>query len=473
MKHNISMKWKINGQLMFALIITIIFSFICFVLLYSFLVYKNFNDNKLSETASEFVLSFDENILWNGTNISLENEAFQELNRRGLWLQVLDEYGSELFSTHKPTQAPSHYTPGQLLFTHKYSDVIKGYTIYGGISKREEREFTYIIGFPSSEVSKYVISYNPNTFVGDILRLAVTTLTIVIVTFSLIGYFLSVRLTKPVLKIIEAIKELSKGKYVKSLPDKGLYNDVYDSLENLSNALQANELEREKLDRLREEWIANISHDLKTPLSSVKGYAELLTDGTYIQTNEEKEKYANVIQIKAQYMEQLIEDLKLTYQLKSATVPIKKAQEDFVGVVRETVIQILNDPDFSDANLQLHSENKQIVMFCNKGLIERAIMNLVLNAIVHNPKDTLVTIHISEKNRCIVAEINDNGQGISEEEINKLFERYYRGTNTRVKGTGLGMAIAKQVVEAHNGEISVTSKLQEGTTVTITIPRSV
>ena len=228
-------------------------------------------------------------------------------------------------------------------------------------------------------------------------------------------------------------------------------------------------MNEEKLKECREDWVTNITHDIKTPLASIKGYAELLQDKEYNIDDLEKERYVEIILDKSDYIEHLIHDLNVTYQLQNPSFPLKKEEENVVEVLRDSVIQILNHPLYEDIQLEFSAEIESYPFHCNKMLLQRAFMNLIFNAIVHNPLDTFIRISIEEdKGRARIV-IEDEGNGILEEELENLFIRYYRGTNTGEahKGSGLGLAIAKQIVEAHGGRIDVKSQVGKGTRVVI------
>lgn len=137
------------------------------------------------------------------------------------------------------------------------------------------------------------------------------------------------------------------------------------------------------------------------------------------------------------------------------------------------VIDIVNDPVFSNRNIEFECDLPEITATIDPDLFHRVVCNLVVNALVHNPPDTTVTVSVSEnKEKGICLSIRDNGVGISQPEQSKLFTRYYRGTNTKEKpeGSGLGLTIAKQIVGLHNGEIIVSSKPGVGTVFSIILP---
>lgn len=120
------------------------------------------------------------------------------------------------------------------------------------------------------------------------------------------------------------IKKLENEEYDLYYEAKGMYNDLYYSLNNLSDRLQENKRNRKKLDNMREEWISNISHDIKTPLASIQGYAEIIKDEDYDFTKEEIGEYAEIIENKSKYIKELVEDLNLSTRLKNNTLTLNK-----------------------------------------------------------------------------------------------------------------------------------------------------
>ncbi len=211
---------------------------------------------------------------------------------------------------------------------------------------------------------------------------------------------------------------------------------------------------------------------MKTPLSPIKGYAELLTSNAEIDKATMQE-YGGIILKNVNHTEKLINDLKLTYQLDSGSMPFNPQSVKLARYMKELVIDIVNDPAFKDRNIVFESNAQDIEICIDTDLFRRAMNNLIINALTHNPPETKVTISIdtnSEKEACVY--ISDNGTGMSEAEQAELFNRYYRGTNTKEKpeGSGLGLAIAKQIITLHNGNITIKSKLDEGTQFTVVFP---
>lgn len=281
---------------------------------------------------------------------------------------------------------------------------------------------------------------------------------------AMCGLWLIVHLSK----IKKGIENISQRTYTK-LPEKGIFSEVYGALNKLDMEIRNTDKVQKETQRVRSEWIANITHDLKTPLSPIKGYAELLTSNTEFD-KETIQEYGEIILKNVNHTEKLINDLKLTYQLDSGAMPFHPQKINLVRYVKELVIDIVNDPAFKDRDIVFESKVQDLEISLDTDLFRRAMNNLIINALTHNPQETKVKISIdmnADKEAYIY--ISDNGKGMSEEEQAELFNRYYRGTNTKEKpdGSGLGLAIAKQIITLHGGVIEVKSKLNAGTQFTI------
>ncbi len=275
-------------------------------------------------------------------------------------------------------------------------------------------------------------------------------------------------------KIKKGIENISQRTYT-HLPEKGVFSEVYCALNKMDMEIRNSDKLQKETERVRSEWIANITHDLKTPLSPIKGYAELLTENAEFD-KETIQEYGEIILKNVNHTEKLINDLKLTYQLDSGAMPFNSQPVNLVRYMKELVIDIVNDPAFKDRDIAFESSVQDLEICIDTDLFRRAMNNLIINALTHNPQETKVKISVDmnvDKETCIY--ISDNGTGMSEEEQSELFNRYYRGTNTKEKteGSGLGLAIAKQIITLHNGDIAVNSKLNEGTQFTIILPAEI
>lgn len=399
--------------------------------------------------------------------LQIEDIGLERLDEYDLWLQVIDETGQEVFSHNKPENFPAKYTASELM-AFSTSDYEDGNTVFVSSFEEDGQTWNYLIGFPY-DVGKYMLYYNGEV-VGRLKPVFTLSLFGVIFAGSALFLIYGIWLTRQTGKIAKGIGNISRRVY-KTIPEKGTFGSVYMALNKMNEEIRHSDQIKEETDRVRREWITNITHDLKTPLSPVKGYAELLADGTDVDTKTAQE-YGAIILKNVDYAEKLMNDLKLTYQLESGAFPFHPQQVRLVRYLKELVIDIANDPAFSNRNIEFACDLPEFTVSIDPDLFHRAISNLVINALVHNPPTTKVIVSVLKENQNIYISVRDNGIGISETEQAELFTRYYRGTNTKEKteGSGLGLAIAKQIVVLHGGDIAVKSKSGEGTEFSILLP---
>ncbi|KOP71465.1 histidine kinase [Lysinibacillus sp. FJAT-14745] len=287
----------------------------------------------------------------------------------------------------------------------------------------------------------------------------------------LIGvFFLSISISRqfvrPLVYVLSRIERLTQFDYSK-VRDKSihhrktgklkkkfkLFQPVDESINNLSERLSSNERQIKQVEQLREEWITGLSHDLKTPLSSIYGYSTMLASEDYEWTKEEMRVFATTMQEKATYMDALIRDLTYTYQIKNKAIQLEK------------VLLPLNVwlPQFADEQVSVKVYG-DVILEADELLLKRILDNLITNAKKYTPDGTKVNVEAQNIGQEIMLTITDQGPGIPQEKLDNLFERYYRGTNTTddTAGTGLGLAITKQLIDLHDGTISVQSG-SEGT----------
>lgn len=422
----------------------------------------------LAHWPQNFTDSFTAWTTYENGELSIEEIGLIRLDEYGLWIQFIDESGQEIFSHNKPANYSTKYSASELI-SLKTSDYEQGYTIFSNSLDDSEETCSYIIGFPY-DIGKYMLNYNGDRIarLSPVARVVIlSVLGILIISVLTYGFWLSQKLSK----IIDGIRNIPLRSY-EPLKEKGMFSEIYGALNQTDCEIHRADQANEETERTRREWIANITHDLKTPLSPIKGYAEMLADSSD-KDKQTIQEYGSIILKNISHIENLINDLKLTYQLESGSIPHNPQKVRITRCVKEWVIDIINDPAFSDRDITFESSITKLNADIDPDLFRRAVTNLVINALVHNPSDIKVSVTLdADKNDGILLSIRDNGKGLDESEQSRLFERYYRGTNTKEKpeGSGLGLAIANQIVTLHGGRITVESKLGVGTEFTIYIP---
>lgn len=414
----------------------------------------------------QFTESFSNEIILVDGVPQLKQKGIEQLRRYGLWFQLLDEKGNEVLSYNKPENIPPSYTATELLDMANYKNSGEGTTLFTGTFNAQESGLTYMIGFPVN-VDRVTMYLNGDRFTSG--------KTIIIAIFSGMFFFILLAglayglwITRQMSKMTGAVQDIAARAFL-PIRTTGAFRDVYESLNLLDSEIRLSDETRAGTERMREEWIANITHDLKTPLSPIRGYAELIADAG--PSTEEMKSYGRIILKNAAYAESLINDLKLTYQLQNNILPLRKEKLNIVCFVRELVIDLLNTPDYEGRSISFDCCDEDIRATFDPALLKRAVSNLIINALAHNPADTEIKVSVW-KSDLIRIIISDNGRGMDVREMEKLFIRYHRGSAAHKKqqGTGLGMAIAKQIIELHSGQISVESEPGIGTKVSLSLP---
>jgi len=243
-----------------------------------------------------------------------------------------------------------------------------------------------------------------------------------------------------------------------------------------NDAEAANRLVREQVvqlqaaDKLKDEFVALISHDLRTPLTSIMGYLELTLDDTHL--TDEQRRYLEVVERNSQRLLHLVNDLLFVARLEAGQLELQSAELDLSVIVRQAVEEAA--PRAQAKEIELTCEAKQVpAVSADKGRMFQLLDNLVSNAIKFTPEHGRVDVRVAQKNGSVCIEIADTGIGVASSEQDQLFQRFFRASTARdrqIPGTGLGLYISRAIVEAHHGAIEVESAQGEGTTFRIQLP---
>ncbi|EHB66684.1 MULTISPECIES: HAMP domain-containing sensor histidine kinase [Paenibacillus] len=468
------MKWRLTGRyLASSVLIVVIVLFINLLVIVGLFIYQNESPKdplrQGDHSAEAITRSFGQEIVLSESGMSITAQGKETLERNQAWIQVLDENGNQVYGFRVPREAKTKYTPMDIVQTYKYMEKELMSTVFIGEKQGNGERFSYLIGFQDPYLERNIFTYDIRQ-VGRFLQIGIVTVICVDGFIALcIAYLFSKRLTRPLSALIDGIKQLAHKNYQLQHETKGIYKDVFYNVNMLTEELRASELERKRLDRMKEEWIANISHDIKTPLASIQGYAEMMRDMDYDFTIEEMRDYAEIIEQKSHYLKDVIEDLNLSTRLRNKGLKLNLKKVNIVSLVRSAVIDTLNDARYGNRNIDFQYSEEVILLEADDILIRRAVTNLIYNAVVHNDEDVSILVSVEKKGDRARIVVEDQGKGIPKEELERIFERYYRGTHTGElhKGSGLGMAIANDIVKAHGGEIHVDSELLRGTRIEI------
>ncbi|MBC6971472.1 HAMP domain-containing histidine kinase [Bacillus sp. Xin] len=414
-------------------------------------------------------------------SFALTEKEQKQLTKEGATLQIFNAKGEEIFAY--PKLKRKSFSAIQAALSEKEPWNVKE-TISSFYNPEDETLFTITVK------NDY---YSPSDMNDDILMKKISigfgvSILIAFVYLVILSIWYGRKFGKPLLHTMRWLKNIAGGTYEEPLNKKGktvrfrrsgkekwsfrLFKDVTNALEHLTVVLKKNESIRKVIEQTREEWIAGLTHDLKTPLSSIYGYSLLLESNHYNWTDKDIQEFGRVIRDKSQYMTTLIDDLSLTYQLKNNAIPSQHSQVEINQFVQKVLLQFINNPTLQNQNIEFVPSSSSIHYSIEEKWFQRIIENLLANAVKHNNETTNVTVKLGQNKHSFTLSISDNGKGMDEQTKELLFDRYYRGTNTEENnaGTGLGLAITKQLVLAHNGTISIESELGEGTSITMVFP---
>jgi signal transduction histidine kinase len=274
------------------------------------------------------------------------------------------------------------------------------------------------------------------------------------------------RIMKPIEKLKDGVEQIARGNYDVKI-DNNIFNKMAESLKNSEKMKLEYEENRKAL-------IANISHDLKTPITSINGYIEALVDGV-VTSPDKVNNYLNIIHNNTIYINNLIDDLFLFSKLD-----MQKLDFNFEIVkIRPFMSDLMEEFNFilKEKNIEFKFEDKllkELEVNIDGKRIYQVIRNVIGNAIKYGRQENAkIEVELSSNNEAIKIEIKDNGPGIPEDKLSNIFNRFYRIDTERTKdfmSTGLGLAIAKEMVEAHGGKIYAASIMEKGSKFTIELP---
>ena len=297
-------------------------------------------------------------------------------------------------------------------------------------------------------------------------------------TASLLIFWIYRSILKPLNILRVATNHLTEGdlNYSVTSISKDEIGQLCDDFENMRMRLKKLIEDRIQYEEDIKELISNISHDLKTPLTAIKGYSEGLMDGV-ADTKEKQEKYLKTIYMKANDMSVLVDELAYYAQIDCDTMPYSftglNLAEYFEDCVEDLHLEL------EVRNIKVNYENlvaSDVKVVADAEQLKRVIHNIIGNSVKYLDKpEGIIQIRIKDKDEYVQVDIEDNGSGISDKELPFIFDRFYRADtsrSTKTGGSGLGLAIAKKVIEDHFGEIWASSKKGEGTTISFTLKKA-
>lgn len=308
------------------------------------------------------------------------------------------------------------------------------------------------------------LNANPHEYHGLVLGVASF---ISIVVTALFAYYLSKRITTPVREMNRAAMYIAEGKF-----DQRVHINSHDELAALSETFNEMAEALSSLDQMRKEFVANVSHDLRSPLTSIHGYIAAFLDDTI--PSEQQTHYLTVMKEQSERMIRLVNDLLDVARIEAGQLDIEPVNFNLSEFVRRIIARM--EPEFvqKHVKVELHCPDRSdIYVVADPERIDQVIVNLVQNAVQFSAPDHAVEIHLNaEKQGRAMISVRDTGPGMTQEELKFIWERFYKAEKARTtqSGTGLGLSIVKRLLDLHHSPIHVMSEVGMGSTFTFSLP---
>ena len=457
-KSLISQKIKKNSMATNIWLFLIIFSVLILGFLWFFQIvfldsyYEHYKTKELNNAAEELKKDYEKNNLDSLESIAMKN---------GICIEIYNENTNNYNGTY--------FNQGCMEFGNRNFDVKKDFIRSGENQKKynlinnkfQNETLIYALKLDNSTYAFVNASLVPMDSTITILQSQLIYVTLVVLILSfVIGYFISKKLSKPITKISKDAKKLAEGDYNVIFSSN---EDIYE-INELVDTLNYTRQELSKTEELKRDLMANVSHDLKTPLTMIKAYAEMVRDLTY-KNKKKREENLNTIINEADRLNLLVNDILDLSALQNSESGLTYEEFNLVELTNQIIkrFAILTEKE----NYKfVFKHPKEANVLADKKRIYQVIYNLINNAINYTGKDKKVTVSITEKENTYLIEISDSGAGIKEEDLKYIWDKYYHSDKKHKRneyGTGLGLSIVKNILKNHKCKYGVSSSSKGST----------
>ena len=386
----------------------------------------------------------------------ISEENSERLRNNHIWAVYLDMEGNMAWESDAPDEIPEHFT------IQDVAVFAKGYLADYPVFIRNTDDGMLILGYPQDSYMKLSSNYYSLRYIKTLPFFVMGILAVDFAILFLAYYYSKRKILKNTEPIITSIEELGNGKPT-SLSMRGELSGIADSVNKASHILS-------RQNQARANWISGVSHDIRTPLSMIMGYAEQIAHGK--NTDAHIHKKAEIIRQQSIKIKELVQDLNLVSQLEYEMQPIHKNSVRLASLLRSYTAELLNtglSGEYS-INIEITPAADTVCLNCDARLISRAINNLVQNSIRHNPDGCDIVLSLEFVDENISLSVSDNGVGLSGKKLKELKEKphYMESTDDRLDlRHGLGLILVQQVVDAHKGSLQIESEERKGCKTTL------
>lgn len=285
------------------------------------------------------------------------------------------------------------------------------------------------------------------------------------VTMTFLGRFFRSEQMKFFKTMIAAIQSMSRGDFnvsVDNNPHNGPFVELVDSINNMA-------VELGQLEKMRQEFISNVSHEIQSPLTSISGFSRALQNETI--TLEERKHYLEIIEAESTRLSKLSDNLLKLSSLESQHHPFEPKSYRLDKQIRNHILAC--EPQWIEKNIEMDIDLEPVTLSADEDLLSQVWTNLIHNAVKFTPVGGIIGVHVESTRKEAIIRISNNGANISEEDLPHIFERFYKADKSRNRtsgGNGLGLSIVKKIIDMHAGTISVESKPEKKTTFIVRLP---
>lgn len=406
----------------------------------------------------------------NEIGYTMPEDMLLTLKEEGAWAIFIENQTLQAVwaTDNLPESVPLSYSASAIAsLTRGYID---GYPTFTG----EAEDGLMVLGYPKDSFWKHMWPSWDYHLIAGLPKTALSVFGLNVALIFVIYVAVNSRLLNSVKPIVSGIQALSTGESV-SVREKGLLSELAANINRTGEILQSQALQLRKKETARANWIAGVSHDIRTPLSMVMGYAGQLENDESLP--EDSRRKAAVIVKQSQRMRNLINDLNLSSKLEYNMQPVNPARQNLTAIVRQAAA------DF--ANTDLHGrypiqwDTGEDLAFCavdiDRDLISRALGNLLQNSMNHNPRGCRISIRLSQGDDEYVIIVADDGRGVDDAQLEKLNHApHYMvcDENTSTQRHGLGLLLVKQIIAAHGGSVALGHSAEGGFSVSLRLPKA-
>ncbi|QFQ28442.1 sensor histidine kinase [Bacillus thuringiensis] len=383
----------------------------------------------------------------------------------GGWIEILNENLQVIYTKGEKKDKLLSYSQREFATLFFDNDKFPYYSSVATFVTKKGETLYCLVKVPKKAIKyEYTFSDKNKKYVYVFYKILLSTIVLFFVFFSMNVYIFSRqiarKITRPLDKLATGFEEIASGKYDKRLNYETYFElmQIQHSFNVMSEKLDKIEKEKKRLEETKQKMLVDLSHDLRTPITTVQGYVEALQLGI-ITEKSERERTLNVIYNKIRIIAVLTEDIFELSKLEHSDYPFEVHPTDVSEFIRELLVEYYDLFQAKGLILQYQIPSKEVIAPINNRLLYRAISNIISNALQYNMAGTNVFVSLIEDESKVYVNIIDNGIGIPEDMKQSIFDAFVRVDDSRENngGSGLGLTIAKHIVEKHGGSINLDS----------------